>query len=155
MGNIGHQRSGHLDRQLDAKGRFSLPVDWRPPVGESVYFVKVKVEGIRGLRVLTETAFARKLDDIDAAVDLTPRQRDRARGILFGSAVESKVNDQGTLSIPKALAEGEGLSLPGAVRLVGRGELFEIFTPENGAAVEVAEEKARAEDEQLSDLLGF
>ena len=95
-----HYRSGQLDRQLDPKGRFSLPVDWRPVHGESVYFVKVRVEEIPALRVFTQTAFDRKLSDIETTTDATPAQRDRARGILFGSAIESKVNDQGKLTIP-------------------------------------------------------
>lgn len=150
-----HHRSGHLDRQIDPKGRFSLPVDWRPAHGESVYFVKVRVEKIPALRVFTQTAFDRKLADIESTPDATPAQRDRARGILFGSAIESKVNEQGKLTIPKALAEKHGLTLPGSVHLVGRGELFEIFTPENGKAIEAAEENARESDSMISSMLGF
>ena len=155
MSNSSHNRSGHLDRQLDPKGRFSLPVDWRPPNGERVYFVKVQVEDIPALRVFTQTAFDRKLVDIESTPNVTPAQRDRARGILYGSSIESKVNEQGKLTIPKALAEGHGLTLPGAVHLVGRGELFEIFTPTNGTAIEAAEDKARANDEAISAMLGF
>jgi len=150
-----HNRSGHHDRQLDLKGRFSLLVGWRPPNGESVYFIKVEVEGIPALRVFTQTAFDRKLADIEASQEATPAQRDRARSILFGAAIDSKVNDQGKLTIPKALAESHGLTLPGAVRLVGRGELFEIFTPENGDVIRALEEKARAKDPVISNLLGF
>ena len=150
-----HYRAGQLDRQLDPKGRFSLPVDWRPAHGESVYFVKVRVEEIPGLRVFTQTAFDRKLADIESTPEVTPAQRDRARGILFGSAIESKVNDQGKLTIPKARAEDHGLTLPGAVHLVGRGEIFEIFTPENGKAIQAAEENARESDSMISNMLGF
>ena len=43
-----HFRFGPLDRQLDTKGRISLPVDWRPPADESFYLVKVKVFGVPG-----------------------------------------------------------------------------------------------------------
>ncbi len=155
MGTSSHNRSGHHDRQLDSKGRFSLLVDWRPPSGESIYFVKVKVEGIPALRVFTQRAFDRKLVDIDSADEATPAQRDRARGILFGAALESKVNDQGKLTIPKALAESHGLTLPGALRLVGRGELFEIFTPENGDAILALEEETRQSDPAIAAMLGF
>ena len=155
MGISSHNRSGHHDRQLDSKGRFSLLVDWRPPSGESIYFVKVKVEGIPALRVFTQRAFDRKLADIDSADEATPAQRDRARGILFGASLESKVNDQGKLTIPKALAESHGLTLPGALRLVGRGELFEIFTPENGDAILALEEETRQSDPAIAAMLGF
>lgn len=155
MQKSSHNRSGHLDRQLDPKGRCSLPVEWRPPHGESVYFVKVKVEGIPALRVFTQTAFDRKLADIESTPDVTPAQRDRARDILFGSSIESKVNEQGKLTIPKALAEGHGLTLPGSVRIVGRGERFEIFTPDNGKAIEVLEAETRENDAVISGMLGF
>lgn len=155
MGISSHNRSGHHDRQLDPKGRFSLLVDWRPPAGESIYFIKVEVEGVPALRVFTQTAFDRKLADIDSASEASPAQRDRARGILFGAAVESKVNDQGKLTIPKALAEAHGFTLPGALRLVGRGELFEIFTPENGEAIQALEEKTRQNDPLIAAMLGF
>lgn len=155
MKQPGQNCSGHLERQLDSKGRVSLPVEWRPPVGESVYMVKVKVEGIPALRVLTQKAFDRKLSDIEGSHEATPAQRDRARGILYGASIESKVNDQGKLTVPKAVAEGHGLSLPGPAHLVGRGELFEIFTPENGKAIEAAEEKVRESDPVISAMLGF
>ncbi len=155
MSGQGHQRFGHLDRQLDIKGRFSLPVNWRPPSGENLYFLKVKVEGLPCLRVLSQAAFDRKLRDIEGTPDATSAQRDRARGILYGNSTEASVSEQGKLTIPKALAEGQGMTLPGAVHVIGRGELFEIYTPENGAAVEAAEEKARGDDPVLASMLGF
>lgn len=151
----GQNCSGHLERQLDSKGRVSLPVEWRPASGESVYMIKVKVEQIPALRVLTQTAFDRKLADIEGCREATPAQRDRARGILYGASIETKVNDQGKLTIPKAVAEGHGLGLPGLAHLVGRGELFEIFTPENGQAIEAAEERVRENDPVISAMLGF
>ena len=117
--------------------------------------VAVKVEGIPALRVLTQTAFDRKLADIDESREATPAQRDRARGILYGASIESKVNEQGKLTIPKAVAESHGFTLPGAAHLVGRGELFEIFTPENGVAIQAAELDRRENDPVISAMLGF
>lgn len=151
----GQHCSGHLDRQLDSKGRVSLPVEWRPPAGECVYMIGVKVEGIPALRVLTQAAFDRKLAEIDESQEATPAQRDRARGILYGATIETKVNDQGKLTLPKAVAEANGFTLPGAAHLIGRGGLFEIFTPENGAAIHAAEVKVRESDPVISSILGF
>jgi len=146
---------GHHDRQLDTKGRLSLPVEFRPVSGESVYFLKVKVLGISALRVLSQAAFDRKLLEIDRMSDSDIKTRDRVRGTFFGMIVDSKVNDQGKLTIPKALAEGQGLSLPGSARLVGRGELFEIYTPKNGEALEAAEERDREDNAAINDVLGL
>lgn len=151
----GQHCSGHLERQLDSKGRVSLPVEWRPPAGEQVYMIGVKVEGIPALRVLTQAAFDRKLADIEESREATPAQRDRARGILYGASIETKVNEQGKLTLPKAVAEAHGFSLPGAAHLVGRGGLFEIFTPENGVAIQAAEERVRESDPVISGMLGF
>jgi hypothetical protein len=39
--------------------------------------------------------------------------------------------------------------------LIGRGGLFEIFTPENGAAIQAAEEQVRETDPVISAMLGF
>jgi DNA-binding transcriptional regulator/RsmH inhibitor MraZ len=155
MGLLGQHCSGHLERQLDSKGRVSLPVEWRPASGESVYMIKVEVEDIPALRVLSQAAFDRKLADIEGSREATPAQRDRARGILYGASIETKVNSQGKLTIPKAVAEAHGLSLPGPAHLVGRGELFEIFTPENGKAIIAAEEQVRKTDPVISAMLGF
>lgn len=146
---------GLHDRQLDTKGRLSLPVEFRPASGESVYFLKVKVLGIPALRVLSQAAFDRKLLEIDRMSDSHIKIRDRVRGTFFGMIVESKVNDQGKLTIPKALAEDQGLSLPGSARLVGRGELFEIYTPKNGEALQAAEERDREENAAINDVLGL
>lgn len=117
--------------------------------------VAVKVEGIPALRILTQTAFDRKLADIEESREATPADRDRARGILYGASIKSKVKELGKLTIPKAVAESHGFTLPGAAHLVGRGELFEIFTPENGAAIQAAELDRRENDPVISAMLGF
>jgi DNA-binding transcriptional regulator/RsmH inhibitor MraZ len=117
--------------------------------------IAVNVEEIPALRVLTQTAFDRKLNDIEESREATPAERDRARGILYGASIESKVNEQGKLTIPKAVAESHGFTLPGTAHLVGRGELFEIFTPENGRAIQAAELKRRENDPVISAMLGF
>lgn len=155
MQTFNHNRSGHISRQLDSKGRFSLPVSWRPAPGESVFMIRVKVDGIPALRVYTQAALDRKLNDIEMNKEATPIQKDRARAVLYGSALESNVNDQGKLTIPKALAEKHHLELPGAVHVTGRGELFEIFTPENGAKIEALEEDLSEVDPLVSSMLGF
>ena len=155
MAISGHYCVGHHDRQLDTKGRLSLPVDFRPAAGESVYLLEVSVLGIPALRVLTEAAFEQKLADIEAMPDATAKVRDRARGMLFGMSIETKVNDQGKLTIPKALADGHGFEVPGSALLVGRGKLFEIYTPKNGEALKAAEERDREENSQINDVLGL
>jgi DNA-binding transcriptional regulator/RsmH inhibitor MraZ len=155
MDTFGQYCVGHHDRQLDSKGRISLPVSFRPDAGENVYLLEVEVLGVPALRVLTEDGFRQKLHDIEMMDGVTPAVRDRARGTLFGMCLETKVNDQGKLTIPKALAEAHGLELPGSALLVGRGKLFEIYTPKNGEALKVAEQRDREQNTQINDVLGL
>lgn len=155
MANFGQYCVGHHDRQLDTKGRISLPVSFRPAPGENVYLLEVEVLGVPALRVLTQEGFQQKLEDIEAMEGATAALRDRARGTLFGMCLETKVNDQGKLTIPKAMAEGHGLELPGAALLVGRGKLFEIYTTTNGEALKAAERRNREENTQINDVLGI
>ncbi|MGC6467372.1 MAG: division/cell wall cluster transcriptional repressor MraZ [Akkermansiaceae bacterium] len=155
MEKFGQYCVGHHDRQLDTKGRISLPVSFRPAPGENVYLLEVKVLGVPCLRVLTEEGFQQKLRDIEKMEGATPALRDRARGTLFGMCLETKVNDQGKLTIPKAMAEGHGLELPGSALLVGRGKLFEIYTSTNGEALKAAEERDREDNAQINDVLGL
>jgi len=150
-----HFRFGPLDRQLDSKGRISLPVDWRPPADECFYLVKVKVFGVPGLRALTQDAFAKKLTEIEELPDSSPRLREQAKNMLFGATIEGSVSAQGKLTIPKALAEAYGMALPGSVTLMGRGDSFEIFTPDNAVALEAAEAKEREENALINDVLNL
>lgn len=155
MERKGHYRIGHFDRQTDTKGRLSLPVEWRPPAGESLYLAPVTFLGVQGLRALSHSALNRKLTDIEALPDVTSAFREQAESLLFGALTEVKVNDQGKMMIPKALATDHEIPTPGAVRIVGRGELFEIFTEENAVALAKAESAAVKENETLNAVLGF
>ena len=143
---------GIIEHKLDAKGRVSVPVTWRPPVGESVFLLRATSYGQPTLRVLSEEAFTQKLNQIEEHETLTPRQKDNAAGMLYANSIEAKVNEQGKLLVPKAWAEERQLSLPGPVTLVGRGNHFEMLSPKNAEAMQAAE---LAENAELNDLLNL
>ena len=155
MSNFRHLRFGSVNRQLDIKGRIALPRAWRPNAGESFYLVKVRVFGVPGLRALTQEAFRKKLEDIEGLPSSTPRLRDQAKSMLFGATVVANFSGQGKLAVPKALAESQGMSLPGAVSLIGHGDSFEILTRENASILEAAEAKEREENSMINDVLNL
>lgn len=143
---------GIIEHKLDAKGRVSVPVTWRPPAGESVFLLRATSYGQPTLRVLSEEAFTQKLQQIETHETLTPRQKDNATGMLYANSMEAKVNEQGKLSLSKAWAEERELSLPGLVTLVGRGNHFEMLSPENAKVMQAAE---LAENADLNELLNL
>lgn len=143
---------GIIEHKLDAKGRVSVPVTWRPPTGDSVFLLRASSYGQPTLRVLSEEAFSQKLHQIESHETLTPRQKDNAAGMLYANSIEAKVNEQGKLLVPKAWAEERQLSLPGPVTLVGRGNHFEVLSPKNAKAMQAAE---FLENSELNDLLNL
>jgi len=63
------------------------------------------------------------------------------------------INDQGKLLVPKDWSERAGLDAGGSVVLLGLGQHFEIWSPENYAAMEVRELETAKEDlEELGVL---
>lgn len=143
---------GIIEHKLDAKGRVSVPVTWRPEAGASVFLLRATSYGQPTLRVLSEAAFSKKLQQIEGAESLTPRQKDNATGMMYANSIEASVNEQGKLLIPKAWAEERELMLPGAVTLVGRGNHFEMLSPANAEAMLAAE---KAENEELNQMLNL
>lgn len=143
---------GIIEHKLDAKGRVSVPVTWRPPTGELVFLLRATSYGQPTLRVLSEEAFTQKLAQIETHESLTPRQKDNAAGMLYANSIEAKVNEQGKLLVPKAWAEERQFSLPGPVTLVGRGNHFEMLNPANAEAMQAAE---LAENAELNNLLNL
>ena len=143
---------GIIEHKLDAKGRVSVPVTWRPAQGESVFLLRADSYGQPTLRVLSEAAFSKKLEQIEESENLTPRQKDNAAGMMYANSIEASVNEQGKLLIPKAWAEERQLKRPGAVILVGRGNHFEMLSPVNAEAMLSAE---KAENEKLNQILNL
>ncbi|MGE9267299.1 MAG: division/cell wall cluster transcriptional repressor MraZ [Verrucomicrobiales bacterium] len=152
MNLANHKMRGFFEHKLDAKGRVSVPVSWRPDPGSSVFLLKAESYGVSAIKVMSEEAMERKYRQIEEAEDLTPKDRDRLSGLLSRKSHELQVNDQGKLTVPKAWAEEAGLELPGAVALVGRGNNFEMMTTEN---YEVMSEREEAETAALNERFGI
>lgn len=152
MSLASQKQRGFVEHKLDAKGRVSVPIAWRPENGESVFLMMAKSYEVPVLRVFSEGAFEKKLNQIEAAEDLDPGQKDKLKGMMTSTSLEAQVNEQGKLLVPKAWAEERELPLPGPVMLVGRGDTFEMMNVENYATMKEREE---TENAALSERFGL
>lgn len=129
--SLAKQKShGFVEHKLDSKGRVSVPMDWRPAEGTSVFLMLANRYEVPVLRVFTEDAFDRKLTEIEDAEDLDPGTKDELAGYMHANSVVAQINEQGKLLIPKHWAEERELGLPGTAMLVGYGDFFEMMNLE-------------------------
>lgn len=93
------------------------------------------------LRILTEEEYEDMLATVDSMEEWTPAQKKKMKGKLHSRCQKGSVSDQGKLLIPKAWCERPGIEPGEAVKLVGRGTYFEIFSLENYQAMKVKEDE--------------
>ncbi len=153
MNELEHALQGAPEHKLDPKCRVSVPSDWRMFLANGqIRLLQSSCYGVKTLRVLTESEYARMLQAVDDMEDLTHLQKNKLKGRLHSECQRATISDQGKLTIPKAWCETPGLEPGGLVKLVGRGTYFEIFNLENYDEMRKHE---IAETEALDAKLGF
>ena len=139
MSTKSHSLGGGYPYKMDAKGRVSIPSDWRAELSNSVLRLLVSHnEKIPTLKVLTDSKFEKMQQDINDSESMTPAQKQIMIGTLFEKCVNTHINDQGKLSVPKAQLDHPGLVPGEGLVLCGRGDYFEIFNEENHQRLEAA-----------------
>lgn len=138
---------GEFEHKLDKKLRVSVPSLWRPSSGGSfgLRLLKWELSGVPVLKALTEEAFTAALQSIQDA-DVPAGVKGRQKAVLHTHNQPVSVNEQGKILIPKKFAEERGLEAGGTIHFLGRGNYFEIITPEHYAAL------MESEQEMLSSL---
>jgi MraZ protein len=117
--------SGKEEYTLDDKGRVTVPVRWRDKSVESEVFHLVPESKGACLRVMRPQRFAKFGDEM-----LEHVKGDAAKHRLFlrhfyTNSTDVSTDKQGRLMIPKEYCDR--LQLQGQIRLVGCGDLFEIW----------------------------
>ena len=142
MGVPNHSFEGVFDFKLDAKGRVSVPSEWRPSRGEGLplRLLRWQTYEVPVLKALTDEAFEAMIRSIDNDPELTAGAKGRKKGLLYSRNTQVNMNDQGKILIPKKVAEEHGLAAGGTVHLYGRGTNFDIVSPRDHAAMQKAEE---------------
>ncbi|NWK56298.1 hypothetical protein HW115_11805 [Verrucomicrobiaceae bacterium N1E253] len=136
---------------MDAKCRVSIPSDWRMEIGGGVLRLLVSHnEKLPCLKVLTVAEFEKMQHDINTDEDMSAAERRLMIGMLFERCTKTQINEQGKLSIPKALLEHPEVNTGEEIALCGRGNYFEILSLENHKQLTaVSTERMAALNEKL------
>lgn len=146
---ISSELRSKYDHKLDAKNRIAIPSEWRPSEGCCLLLLESKRQGHPMIKALTHDKFKELVETINAT-DYTPAQKDMLVGKLHSDCLETAINGQGKMLVPKRMLERIGFSSD--VKLVGRGGYFEIWRPELYDEVEQLE---AAKLEELNAELGI
>ncbi|GMG82335.1 division/cell wall cluster transcriptional repressor MraZ [Paralimibaculum aggregatum] len=146
---------GSAKHKVDAKGRVSLPSDYR----EVLSFHRCAEEFIlvpagRGDSHLgmTRVAHERLVSRVNQTKYKTPRQRQQARRRYIHEARPVSLEDGGRFVLSRELREE--LDLEGWVKFVGEGDTFEMWKPERYEEVHGPEDEEDAEPFEM-DLTGL
>lgn len=135
---------------MDPKYRVAIPVVWRPEEGEQLILQESQRYGIPCIRVLTVPAFAEMERNIRDYPDRTMGEKREALEALYAGILPVTVNNQGKLLIPKDWSTRANIAAESNVRLVGRGDYFDIY---NSTDFEVVEKTQKARVlERFADL---
>lgn len=117
---------GSFPYKTDAKCRVNVVPAWRPAPGEPLNLMPSKSDGVPILKVLTNEAFAFRVQQIAENID-TPKERAAVKTKLVRLLREVSVNDQGKMLIPKDLAAFANIGPDTEVTLCAGDSHFEIW----------------------------
>ncbi len=122
----------NVTHKLDPKSRVAVPASWRAAFDSTLIMLDARNEGYPVVKCYTEASFAAQIDFIRQDAEragATPKAIARYVGDIIGRSYEAEVSSQGKLLIPKK--QRERLRLAAEATLVGRGDYFEIWLPED------------------------
>jgi len=127
IGQVEHMFLGRFEHTIDEKGRITVPARFREYLSEGAYVT----QGFdRNLSVLPAPAFRQMYENVNemSMTDPTARQLKR---FIFSNAVQCDFDRAGRMLLPQYLREQANLD--GNAILVGVGDYFEIWSPQNWA----------------------
>ncbi|MBF6598958.1 MAG: hypothetical protein IVW36_00430 [Dehalococcoidia bacterium] len=127
---------------MDERGRLPLPPRYRDAFRNGIVLSQGSPDTC--VQIQTQEAFDKRAAEWMAASSMERRGRVRRRA-LMGRSWETKLDAQNRVLIPPPLREFARLS--GTVLLVGTGELFEVWAPD-----EYTTEMERVDDELPANL---
>ncbi len=135
------------ENKVDKKGRVSVPAAYRAALGSEAYqgviaypsFTGPAIEGFgRGaLEELNKRRFDQSLDGGDFTQALVGRSDDGLVETIMSLASEMPFDGEGRIILPARLAEHAGIA--DRATFVGRGNRFQIWSPEEYAKAQAAE----------------
>lgn len=120
--------TGTYDRNLDAKGRLSLPPAFRKQFDEQVRVLPAPEKELDALYVFTEDTFKAWLDDVFRAkggYDPTNGEHRMVREALNGQAATLDIDSAARISLPEPYRAQAGLDRE--VTIVGNGDRLVVW----------------------------
>lgn len=137
---------GQYDHSIDDKGRLTIPALYRDLLEKGAYITRGFDENLMVIRIEDFESLYHKIKSMNIT---DPRARNLAR-MLFGSAASLELDKAGRILIPQFLREAAKLN--SAVKLIGLGTYFEIWSPENWSSKENIINDGEERANQFRDL---
>lgn len=149
--------TGTHDHKLDAKGRVSMPTEFRrvlETVGSTgALYIVPQMDDPRAHAAFTVDAYDKLIQRHNEAEYDDDLEMLEMEAILIGSAAQVQVDDAGRIVLNQDLRERIGLS--NQVRFVGLASNFEIWEPAARAAFEAELRAARSGPRKRIDRRGL
>ena len=139
----------NFEKQIDAKGRVSVPAPFRAALGalggDRIYCFPSFVDA--AIECYPPDAYFALLERIEGIVE-SPEAREQLELAVITRGVELAFDGEGRVSFPERILKAAGIDK--AITFAGRGDRFQVWSPEAFAAVEAA---AMAKAAQFRHLL--
>ncbi len=137
---------GQYRHNLDSKDRLTIPSRYRDLLTEGAYVM----QGFdRNLMVMTNEAFSAISHRVNQMSVTDPTAR-LLRRLIFSTADRVELDKVGRILMPQFLRESAGLQ--GDAMLVGAGDYFEIWSPEQWALQNAQLQDAEANAQRFAAL---
>lgn len=137
---------GRYRHNLDSKDRLTIPAKFRESLADDVYFVYGLDRNVMVMSTPTFEKITRRLADL-SITDNDVRLLNRR---ILGTATLETIDKNGRVLLPDFLREEVGLGKE--LILVGQGEYFEIWSPEEWAKQIAAQLDLEANNQRLKVL---
>ena len=138
---------GKFVHSFDDRSRLTVPSKYREPLAGGAYVV----QGLdKNLWVLTAEAFNTIYQRLMAMNLMDPAARSLRR-LILGNASPLELDGAGRILIPQVLRETVGLEQGEAV-LIGQGDYFEVWSPENWKEQETQNQAAAEHPDRYATL---
>jgi MraZ protein len=137
---------GRYEHTIDEKGRITIPAKFREDLGDCVYITQGFDGNLQALPSDLYEAISRK---VRAANYLDSNSR-VLRRILFANAEMAKFDSAGRILLPAYLRKIADLTETAI--LVGSGEYFEIWSPDNWQTQQTSLNDVKANEDRFSAL---
>ena len=137
---------GHYEHNIDEKGRITIPAEFREELGDSVVITQGYDGNLQALPLELYELLAERIRGISI---LDPNSR-RLRRIFFSYAKKIEFDKAGRVLLPAFLRDTANLKETAI--LVGNGEYFELWSPENWQVQQTSLNDVEANEQRFGPL---